>query len=494
MIDPFASAIELAAAIKSREVSAMELTDLYIDRVERYDGRINAVVVHDFERGREAARAADRALARGAHLGPLHGVPMTVKEAYNIQGLPTTWGIPELRDNIASEDADYVRRLKGAGAVIFGKTNVPINLGDFQSFNEIYGTTNNPWDLTRTPGGSSGGSSAALAAGLTALEAGSDIGGSIRNPAHYCGIYGHKPTWGIVSDAGHALPGQFAPADIAVVGPMARCAEDLALSLDIVAGAGRTDRGGWKLDLPRPAKSRLRDFRVAILPNHDRAPVAAELADRVQQVGEMLARLGATVSDSAFPEIDIEKAFEAYLSLLWGVMAAGLSEEEKEGLRQARALSAAGDEVPASLARFGVQEHGEWLRFDNRRFRLRKAWQGLFPGLGHAHLPTGGNRCVSARPWRLPRKAARGRQRIPELFPAALLVRDHHRRAPAEHRFPHRVVKRRPAHRPAGCRRGVRRLHDNRVCTPDGAGTRRICGTTGFPVVGEFPANPTVRR
>ena len=214
------------------------------------------MVVHDFERGREAARAADRALARGAHLGPLHGVPMTVKEAYNIQGLPTTWGIPELRDNIASEDADYVRRLKGAGAVIFGKTNVPINLGDFQSFNEIYGTTNNPWDLTRTPGGSSGGSSAALAAGLTALEAGSDIGGSIRNPAHYCGIYGHKPTWGIVSDAGHALPGQFAPADIAVVGPMARCAEDLALSLDIVAGAGRTDRGGWKLDLPRPAKGR----------------------------------------------------------------------------------------------------------------------------------------------------------------------------------------------------------------------------------------------
>ena len=206
MIDPFATAIELAAAIRNKEASSLELTDMYIERVERYDGQTNAVVVHDFERGREAAKAADSALAKGESAGPLHGVPMTVKEAFNVTGLPTTWGIPELRDNIASEDADYVQRLKGAGAVIFGKTNVPLNLGDFQSFNDIYGTTNNPWDLTRTPGGSSGGSSAALAAGLTALEAGSDIGGSIRNPAHYCGVYGHKPTWGIVSDEGHALP------------------------------------------------------------------------------------------------------------------------------------------------------------------------------------------------------------------------------------------------------------------------------------------------
>ncbi len=378
MTDPFATAIELAAAIRNKEASSLELTDMYIERVERYDGQTNAVVVHDFERGREAAKAADSALAKGESVGPLHGVPMTVKEAFNVTGLPTTWGIPEMRDNIASEDADYVQRLKGAGAVIFGKTNVPLNLGDFQSFNDIYGTTNNPWDLMRTPGGSSGGSSAALAAGLTALEAGSDIGGSIRNPAHYCGVYGHKPTWGIVSDEGHALPEQLAPADIAVVGPMARSAEDLALSMDIVAGAGRTDRAGWQLNLPRPAKGSLSEFKVAILPNHDRAPVATEMADRVQQVGERLARLGATVSDSAFPDINVNAAFEAYLSLLWGVMAAGLSEEEKAGLRLAREAEIEGEEVPASLARFGVQEHGEWLKFDNHRFGLRKAWQAFF--------------------------------------------------------------------------------------------------------------------
>ena len=405
MTDPFATAIEVAAAIRNGQASSLELTDMYIERVQRYDGQTNAVVVHDFERGREAAKAADAALARGDATGPLHGVPMTVKEAFNVQGLPTTWGIPELRDNIAAEDADYVRRLKGAGAVIFGKTNVPLNLGDFQSFNDIYGTTSNPWDLTRTPGGSSGGSSAALAAGLTALEAGSDIGGSIRNPAHYCGVYGHKPTWGIVSDAGHALPEVMAPADIAVVGPMARGAEDLALSMGIVAGAGRTDQAGWRLHLPRPAKTRLSDFKVAILPNHDRAPVATEMADRVQQVGERLARLGAAVSDRAFPDIDVNAAFEAYLSLLWGVMAAGLPEDEKAALRQARAAEAPGEEVPASLARFGVQEHGEWLKFNNLRFGLRKAWQAFFqdwdilicPQVATAAFPHDHGECLERR-------------------------------------------------------------------------------------------------
>ncbi|MDG2278986.1 MAG: amidase family protein, partial [Pseudomonadales bacterium] len=247
MVDAYSSATELAAAIKAKDISSLELTELYIARVEQYDDQINAVVVRDFERGREAAKAADDALARDEDLGPLHGVPMTIKEAYDIEGLPTTWGIPEYQDNIASSDAESVRRLKGAGAVFFGKTNVPLNLGDFQSFNDIYGQTNNPWDLTRTPGGSSGGSAAALAAGLTGLEAGSDIGGSIRNPAHFCGIYGHKPTWGIVPDEGHALPGGYAPPDIAVVGPMARSAEDLALSMDIVAGASRTDIRGWQL-------------------------------------------------------------------------------------------------------------------------------------------------------------------------------------------------------------------------------------------------------
>ncbi|MGH7306823.1 MAG: amidase family protein, partial [Candidatus Rokuibacteriota bacterium] len=188
MLDvPFRSAKQLAADIRKKKIGCLELLDLHLARVEKYDGALNAVVVRDVERARRRARALDR--ARGARW-PLHGVPMTVKESYDVAGLPTTWGVPTYRDNIAKKNALVVDRLLEAGAVVFGKTNVPLYLADWQSFNAIYGTTNNPWDFARGPGGSSGGAAAALAAGLTALEAGSDIGSSIRNPAHFCGVYG----------------------------------------------------------------------------------------------------------------------------------------------------------------------------------------------------------------------------------------------------------------------------------------------------------------
>src|SRR5690606_38229498 len=214
---------------------------------------------------RERARAADAALAAGENWGPLHGVPMTVKETFEVAGIPTTAGAQELRDYRSTTNAVAVQRLLDAGAVIFGKTNVPLYAGDLQTYNEIYGSTSNPWDLERTPGGSSGGAAAALAAGLTPLELGSDIGGSIRNPAHLCGVFGHKPTWGIVSDRGHipGPPGTLAPTDLGVIGPLARCAEDLALALDLVAGAERTGHGGWRLELPPPRARRLADLRIA---------------------------------------------------------------------------------------------------------------------------------------------------------------------------------------------------------------------------------------
>ena len=352
---------------------------MYIDRVESLDPDINAVVVKDFERGREDARAADSAVAAGKALGPLHGVPMTIKEAYDIKGLPTTWGFPEFEHNIATTDSEMVVRMKRAGAHFFGKTNVPRSLADFQSFNDIYGTTNNPWDLERTPGGSSGGSAAALAAGLTGLEAGSDIGGSIRNPAHFCGIYGHKPTWGVVSDAGHALPGQVAPADIAVVGPMARSAEDLKISMDLSAGASSHDVAGWQLNLPKPSKTHLKDFRVAIWTNDDMAPVSQEISDRVQSIGDMLSRLGATVSDSARPEIDIEESHDTYNSLLWGVMAAELSAEEKsEYHARLGQLDPNDRSIAANMIRYSVQSHGNWTENNNKRFLIRQRWQRFF--------------------------------------------------------------------------------------------------------------------
>ena len=221
----FKSAIELAQMIRDKEISSVELTQYFIDRIERFGATLNTVVVRDFDRALSAARNADDALMRGELAGPLHGLPMTIKESYDIAGLPTTWGIPQFADNIAETDSAVVSRYRAAGAHFMGKTNVPLGLGDFQSYNEIYGTTNNPWDVEVTPGGSSGGTAVALAAGLTGLDSGSDIGGSIRNPAHYCGVYGHKPTWGIISGEGHALPGNVATPDLAVVGPLARSAD-----------------------------------------------------------------------------------------------------------------------------------------------------------------------------------------------------------------------------------------------------------------------------
>jgi len=210
---PFRSAKELAAEIRRKKIGCLELLDLYLSRAAKHNPALNAIIATDVEGARKRARAADRALGRKQIWGPLHGVPMTIKESYDVVGMPTTWGVPELRDNFPPRNALAVDRLLGAGVVLFGKTNVPIYLADYQSYNAIYGTTNNPWDLSRAPGGSSGGSAAALAAGLTGIDAGSDIGSSIRNPAHYCGVYGHKPTFGIVPPRGQALPGRPAGAE-----------------------------------------------------------------------------------------------------------------------------------------------------------------------------------------------------------------------------------------------------------------------------------------
>src|SRR5205823_5381876 len=242
----FRSAKQLAALIRARKIGCLELLDAYLARVEKYNPRLNAIVVTDVDGARRRARAADVALKKGRPWGPLHGVPMTIKESYDVVGMPTTWGLPELKDNHPPRNAVAVDRLLQAGVVLLGKTNVPLLLADWQSYNAVYGTTNNPWDLGRTPGGSSGGSAAALAAGLTGFDAGSDIGSSIRNPAHYCGVFGHKPTWGIVPPRGQALPGRVAPADISVIGPMGRSAEDLEIGLGVMAGPDETDTAGYK--------------------------------------------------------------------------------------------------------------------------------------------------------------------------------------------------------------------------------------------------------
>jgi amidase len=202
---PFGSATALAAALRAGRVSSIELLKAYLDRVDRFNPALNALVVDDRKAAMNRARAADRALAKGEVWGPLHGLPITVKESFDLAGQPTTWGNVPRKTHIAATDALAVPAPEDRRRVVFGKSNVPLNLADFQSYNAIYGTTNNPWDLKRSPGGSSGGSAVMVAAGLSALEYGSDIGGSIRNPAAYCGVYGHKSTWCIVPKRGHSL-------------------------------------------------------------------------------------------------------------------------------------------------------------------------------------------------------------------------------------------------------------------------------------------------
>ena len=280
---------ELADALASRRISASTLLEQIIKRIEALDTRLNAVVVRDFERAREAAHAADIALSQGERR-PLLGIPFTVKEAINVAGLPTTWGFPEFKDFIPKEDALITSRAKRAGAVLLGKTNVPLGLGDFQSHNDIYGTTNNPWDVSRSPGGSSGGSAAAIAAGFGSLSFGSDIGGSLRVPAHFCGIYAHKPRFGLVPFRGYNRPPRPpmpVRGDLGVIGPLARTAADLASALDVIAGPDEESEGiGYRLALPAARHSKLRDFRVLVIDTHALMPTDAAVRGAINTFAE----------------------------------------------------------------------------------------------------------------------------------------------------------------------------------------------------------------
>ncbi len=304
---------------------------------------------------------------------------MTIKESYNIAGLATSWGAPDYKANIAKRDALAVRKLKASGAHFIGKTNVPKMLDDIQAYNPIYGTTNNPWDFTRTSGGSSGGSAAALAAGFTGLDVGSDIGGSIRTPAHFCGVYGHKPTWGIVPTEGHSLREPAPMLDLAVCGPLARSAADLELALSIIQGPGTLEAPGWKIDMPAPRHQTLRDFRVAIWPDDTYAPVSNAVAERISQLGEVLAKLGCQVSDTARPSVSPKQVHFDYQNLLHSQMAAATTPQQYERNQQYAARYEQDDMSPqAVMSRAMVLNHADWLRTNARRHESRYAWREFF--------------------------------------------------------------------------------------------------------------------
>jgi len=378
----FRSAEELAAALRAGEVTSVELTDEAISRIERDDKVINAICVPDFDRARAAAHRADQARARGEDR-PLLGIPVTVKESYDIAGLPTTWGMPAFKDYVPAEDAVQVSRLRTAGAVVLGKTNVPLGLQDLQSFNEIYGTTNNPWDHGRTPGGSSGGSAAALASGFGALSIGSDIAGSLRTPAHFCGVYGHKPTLGLAANRGMVTPP--APAlpvdlDLAVVGPMARTARDLALLLDVMAGPDPLTLGvAHELTLPPARHERLSDFRVLVLDEHPLIPTGSAVRAGVNRVADALVAGGARVERRSPLLPDLTEAATLYTQLLFSGSVARFPVESFEQLcTRAAELSADDQSLGATRLRGMVFSHRDWIEADNRRELHRHGWRQLF--------------------------------------------------------------------------------------------------------------------
>jgi amidase len=378
----FKTAVELSAALATKQVSAVELAQDAIARIERHDAKINAVCVRDFARGLDAARAADAAIARGESKALL-GLPVTVKESYNVAGLPTTWGFPPQKDFRPPEDALSISRVKQAGGVILGKTNVPAGLDDWQSYNDIYGTTNNPYDLGRTPGGSSGGSSAALAAGYGPLSLGSDIGGSLRVPAFHCGVFAHKPTFALVPSRGHTPP-PFPPLPLdrgmAVIGPMARSAADLSLLLDVIAGPDPLNTGvAYQLTLPPPRHNALKDFRVLVIDSDPVLPTNKDVRGAIEKLAGNLGKAGVTVARESPLLPDFAASSRLYMRMLMSFLGAFFPPEAITRVQAGAAqLRPDDNSLAAERLRGMVLSHRDWVLDEGAQGRLRAQWRELF--------------------------------------------------------------------------------------------------------------------
>ncbi|HEY2639810.1 MAG TPA: amidase family protein [Streptosporangiaceae bacterium] len=375
-----ATASDLTQAIGRRELSSRELLDALLARAERINPALNAIVAWDIERAREAAGAADDATARGEQAGPLHGLPMTVKDVWETEGLVTTSGAPELAGHVPSADALAVRRLKEAGAIIFGKSNTPMYAGDWQTYNAVYGRTSNPWDISRTAGGSSGGAAAAVAAGLTPLELGSDIGGSIRNPAHHNGTYGLKPSWGVVPVRGHipGPPGSLITVDVGVAGPLARSVADLRTALKVVAGPLPEDAGGWRLELDEgPPISGPAGLRIAtvVAEGSDVVPLSADVRESIDQFASRLADAGVQVEAAALP-VPLADGFRTWQDITMPII--GLDLPDAEFAAIAELENAPGDDPALVALRAMASRHRTVMAANQTRQRQRAAWADFF--------------------------------------------------------------------------------------------------------------------
>lgn len=386
----FASALDAAQAIKKGRISSLELTQHILDRIDRYNPSINAIVILTKDEALAQARAADEAMAKGQELGPLHGVPITIKDAFEMAGVRTTVGAPSLSEYVPKTDAVAVSRLRKAGAVFLGHTNVSFMLWDWQSYNDLFGTTNNPWDVERTPGGSTGGGAAALAAGLSYLSLGSDQGGSIRVPAHFCGVYGHKPTLNLIPLAGHIPPlpdiRHIPPYDLNVAGPLARDASDLKLAIEILGGPGPQRAIAYSWKLPPARKTRLADYRLGYVINDPLCPPSSEVAEIIISAVEALGKAGIHLKEGWPSQIKPPVHYDTYRYLLASTFASDLKPDQFERLQERAKKQDGMHEAIRALALTSL--HGRFTEASRKRMAARAAWQDYFQDWDAFLMPT----------------------------------------------------------------------------------------------------------
>ena len=385
----FSSAVDVAKAIRRGDISSLELTELMFKRIDAINPRINAVVTLMKEKALARAKEADAARSKGTFFGPLHGVPITNKDAFDVKGVRTTFGNPAFKDHIPTRDSAVVERLSRAGAVQLGMTNVPFMLGDYQSYNDIFGQTNNPWDLTRSPGGSTGGGAAALAAGFGYLTSGSDIGGSIRVPAHFCGVCGHKPTLNLVPTRGHM---QFSPDDfgepdyLAVAGPLARYAKDLKLALEVLGGPDGDDAVAYSWRLPPPRRQLLKDYRIGYVLDDKLCPVSSDVRTALTDALAALRGAGANLAEGWPPGVDPGGENRNYVFLLDSFFAEEMPDEKLAEVR-ARADKQDGSwEALTALAQAGPRKN--FIAARSKQMKARATWQEYFRTHDAFLLPT----------------------------------------------------------------------------------------------------------
>jgi amidase len=371
----FGGALAAAEAIGAKRISSVELTRHVFERIDRHNPAINAFAYQLRDAALAQAKKADEALAKGDALGALHGVPVHVKESFAVAGHPCTWGIPAFKDSKAPKNAVVVDRLLGAGAVLIGATNVPVALHDWQSYNPIYGTTNNPYDPKRSPGGSSGGSSAALAAGFGYLSIGSDIGGSIRVPSNFCGIYGHKPTLDLVNLRGHAAGGSSSAPGfstlLAVAGPMARTANDLMTAMRVLGGPDGWDAKAWKWEMPAARRQSLKEFRVGYVLDDPISPPTPEVGAALEKAVDALERAGAKLKPGWPARLQPAALIETYIFMLTAFSASMAPANPPE---QGPPPADPNDPFFAGpRATFR-----EWQQMNLRRLAYRAQWQAYF--------------------------------------------------------------------------------------------------------------------